>query len=52
MAMFALFRSVKELGFANGRFDVNYFKTNIQMMPPLKMAFLGFMLYRVVSAFI
>ncbi len=51
MSMFALFRSVKEMGFVNGRFELQYFKSNLQSMPPLKMAFMGFMLYRVVSAF-
>lgn len=53
MSMFALFRSVKELGFnAEGRFDYPLFMANVQNVPPLKMAFMGFMLYRVVSAFL
>lgn len=50
-SMFALFRTVKELGFVNGGFDMNYFLANAQSMPPLKMAFTAFMLYRIVSAF-
>ena len=52
MSMFALFRSVKELGFRDGRFDLPLFMANVQNMPPLKMAFMGFMLYRVISAFL
>lgn len=50
-SMFALFRTVKELGFVNGGFDMNYFMANAQAMPPLKMAFVAFMVYRLVSAF-
>lgn len=52
LSMFGLFRSVKELGFVNGAFDFNFFKANVQTMPPLKMALMGLLLYRVVSAFI
>jgi len=51
MSMFALFRSVKEMGFVNGRFELQYFISNVQSMPPMKMAFMGFMVYRIVSAF-
>ncbi len=52
LSMFGLFRSVKELGFVNGAFDFNVFKANVQTLPPLKMALMGLLLYRVVSAFI
>eukprot|EP00551_Chaetoceros_affinis_P012230 CAMPEP_0203668280 /NCGR_PEP_ID=MMETSP0090-20130426/4951_1 /ASSEMBLY_ACC=CAM_ASM_001088 /TAXON_ID=426623 /ORGANISM="Chaetoceros affinis, Strain CCMP159" /LENGTH=450 /DNA_ID=CAMNT_0050532679 /DNA_START=180 /DNA_END=1532 /DNA_ORIENTATION=- len=52
MSMFALFRSVKEMGFVNGRFEFQYFISNVQSMPPMKMAFMGFMVYRVISAFV
>lgn len=51
MSCFALFRSVKEMGFVDGRFELQYFKSNVQSMPPLKMVFMGFMVYRIVSAF-
>ena len=52
MALFALGRTVKELGFHDGRFDFNLFVANARNLPPMKMAFAGFMLYRVLSAFL
>ena len=50
MSLFALGRTVKELGFHDGRFDFNLFVANARSLPPLKMAFMGFMMYRVLSA--
>ena len=52
MSLFALGSSVKELGYFDGRFDFNLFVANAKNLPPLKMAFMGFMAYRVLSAFL
>ena len=52
MSLFALGRTAKELGFHDGRFDTNLFMANARNLPPMKLAFLGFMAYRVLSAFI
>eukprot|EP00553_Chaetoceros_curvisetus_P011260 CAMPEP_0204634746 /NCGR_PEP_ID=MMETSP0717-20131115/29978_1 /ASSEMBLY_ACC=CAM_ASM_000666 /TAXON_ID=230516 /ORGANISM="Chaetoceros curvisetus" /LENGTH=251 /DNA_ID=CAMNT_0051653281 /DNA_START=30 /DNA_END=785 /DNA_ORIENTATION=- len=51
MALFALGRTIKELGFVNGRFEPNFFIANARNLPPMKIAFLAFMAYRVLSAF-
>jgi hypothetical protein len=51
MSLFALGREVKELGFADGRFDLRLFQANAMNLPPLKKGFVAFMLYRVLSAF-
>lgn len=51
MALFALGRTIKELGFVNGRFEPNFFVANARNLPPMKIAFLAFMAYRVLSAF-
>ena len=51
MAAFSVFRTVKEMGFVNGKFEPSVFIANVRNMPPLKMAFSGFMLYKVLSAF-
>jgi hypothetical protein len=55
LSMFALFRSMKELGCnpnSGGNFDMEYFKVNLHNMPPMKMGFMCFMLYRIVNAFL
>lgn len=52
MAAMAIFRTVKELGFVNGKFEPSVFMANARNMPQWKMAFSLFMLYRVLSAFI
>mmetsp|Transcript_12449 Transcript_12449/g.18115 ORF Transcript_12449/g.18115 Transcript_12449/m.18115 type:complete len:376 (-) Transcript_12449:445-1572(-) len=52
MALFTIGRTVKELGFVGGRFDWDLFRANAINLPPLKKAFLGFMAYRLVSAFL
>ena len=51
MAAISVFRTVKELGFVNGKFEPSVFIANARNMPPLKMAFSGFMLYKLLSAF-
>ncbi len=51
MALFALGRTIKELGFVNGRFEPNFFIANARNLPPMKIAFLAIMAYRVLSAF-
>uniref|UniRef100_A0A7S3V5U1 Uncharacterized protein n=1 Tax=Chaetoceros debilis TaxID=122233 RepID=A0A7S3V5U1_9STRA len=51
MALFALGRTVKELGFVNGKFEKDLFLVNVKNLPPLKMGFLALMGYRLLSAF-
>lgn len=52
MSAFGLFRGVKELGVTpNGQFDPQFLVANVKIAPPLKLALLGFCLYRVLSAF-
>ena len=52
MSAFGLFRGVKELGITpDGQFDPQYLVANVKVAPPLKLALLGFCLYRVLSAF-
>jgi len=51
MALFALGRTVKELGFVNGKFEKDLFLVNVKNLPPLKMGFLALMAYRLLSAF-
>lgn len=52
MSAFGLFRGVKELGVTpDGRFDPQFLVANVKGAPPLKLALLGFCLYRVLSAF-
>lgn len=51
LALFSLGRTIKELGFVNGRFEYPYFIANLRNMPPFKMAFMAFMLYRVLRIF-
>ena len=52
MSVFGLFRGVKELGVTpDGRFDPQFLVANVKGAPPLKLALMGFCLYRVLSAF-
>jgi hypothetical protein len=52
MSAFGLFRGVKELGITpDGQFDPQFLVANVKVAPPLKLALLGFCLYRVLSAF-
>ena len=52
MSVFGLFRGVKELGVTpDGRFDPQFLVANIKGAPPLKLALMGFCLYRVLGAF-
>lgn len=52
MAAMAILRTVKELGFVNGKFEPSVFIANARSLPQWKMAFSLYLLYRVVSAFI
>lgn len=52
ISLFALGKTIKELGFVQGRFDWNILVTNVRNLPPMRMALLAFMAYRVVSAII
>ena len=52
MSVFGLFRGVKELGVTpDGRFDPQFLVANLKGAPPLKLALMGFCLYRVLGAF-
>lgn len=52
MSLMAVGRTVMDLGFVGGRFEPNLFVANAKNLPPMKLAFLGFMVYRVISAFL
>eukprot|EP00557_Chaetoceros_sp_GSL56_P004367 CAMPEP_0176497152 /NCGR_PEP_ID=MMETSP0200_2-20121128/11567_1 /TAXON_ID=947934 /ORGANISM="Chaetoceros sp., Strain GSL56" /LENGTH=358 /DNA_ID=CAMNT_0017895137 /DNA_START=65 /DNA_END=1141 /DNA_ORIENTATION=- len=52
ISLFALARTVKELGFIHGRFDLNVLVSNVRNLPPIRMALLAFMVYRVIKAFL
>lgn len=52
MALLAVGRTVKDLGFVGNRFESNLFIANVKNLPPMKLAFLCFMVYRVISVFI
>lgn len=51
MSVVAIGRMIMELGFVGGRFEPNLFIANVKNLPPMRLAFMGFMLYRVISAF-
>jgi hypothetical protein len=52
MALMAVGRTVMDLGFVGGRFEPNLLVANAKNLPPMKLAFMGFMVYRVISAFL
>jgi len=52
MALLAIGRTVKDLGFVGGRFELNVFVANVKTLPPMKLLFLGFMCYRLIAGFI
>lgn len=52
ISLFALARTVKDLGFVQGRFELNVLISNVRNLPPIRMALLAFMVYRVINTFI
>jgi len=53
MALFTLFRTVKDLGFGpDGSFNLQLFIANFKMLDPMRLGFLGLSIYRLVSIFL
>jgi hypothetical protein len=52
ISLFALARTIKDLGFVQGRFELNVLISNVRNLPPIRMALLAFMVYRVINTFI
>lgn len=52
VSLFAIGRTVKELGFVGGRFDPALLVANVKSMETWKLGFMGLAVYRVVSTFL